>query len=150
MPTAEVLRIDRTYDAPAEAVFDAWTSEDGAAPLVPRRRGLGDERGVRRPPGRRRGAGGDVRPAQKGDTHGGGGRYTEVDRPRRLAFTWVWDGEDRETLIEIEFEPVDGGHRGPLHPLEPARRRVGPLPRMRLERLLRQPRTSAGRERTLR
>ena len=27
MPTAEVLRLDRTYDAPAEAVFDAWTSE---------------------------------------------------------------------------------------------------------------------------
>ncbi len=32
-----------------------------------------------------------------------------VVRSRRLDFTWVWDGEDRETLIEIEFEPVDGG-----------------------------------------
>jgi uncharacterized protein YndB with AHSA1/START domain len=41
--------------------------------------------------------------------HGGGGRYTEVDRPRRLAFTWTWDGEDRETLIEIDFEEVEAG-----------------------------------------
>ena len=28
MPTAEVLRIERTYAAPAAAVFDAWTSEE--------------------------------------------------------------------------------------------------------------------------
>src|SRR6201992_14365 len=27
MATAEALRLDRIYDAPAEAVFDAWTSE---------------------------------------------------------------------------------------------------------------------------
>jgi uncharacterized protein YndB with AHSA1/START domain len=45
----------------------------------------------------------------KGEDHGGGGHYTEVDRPSRLAFTWTWDGDDRETLIEIDFEASAGG-----------------------------------------
>ena len=40
--------------------------------------------------------------------YGGGGHYTEIDPPTRLAFTWVWDDEPHETLIEIEFEETDG------------------------------------------
>jgi uncharacterized protein YndB with AHSA1/START domain len=40
--------------------------------------------------------------------HGGGGYYTEIERPRRLAFTWIWDGDTRRTLIEIDFEEHDG------------------------------------------
>ena len=36
--------------------------------------------------------------------YGGGGRYTEIERPARLAFTWTWDDESRRTLIEIDFE----------------------------------------------
>jgi uncharacterized protein YndB with AHSA1/START domain len=39
---------------------------------------------------------------------GGGGRYTEIDRPNRLAFTWLWDGNDTRQLIEIDFEERDG------------------------------------------
>lgn len=41
----------------------------------------------------------------------GGGEYTIIDRPRRLAFTWTW-GEDDETrpqMIEVEF--LDEGER---------------------------------------
>ena len=37
-----------------------------------------------------------------------GGLYTEVDPPTRLAFTWIWDGDTRRTLIEIDFEERDG------------------------------------------
>jgi uncharacterized protein YndB with AHSA1/START domain len=103
MPTAEVLRIERTYAAPASAVFDAWTSEEvlrrwfhaerdweTAAASVDLKVG-GAVRVVMHDP-------------HKGVDIGGGGHYTEVDPPSRLAFTWVWDGEDRETLIEIDFE----------------------------------------------
>jgi uncharacterized protein YndB with AHSA1/START domain len=41
--------------------------------------------------------------------YGGGGEYTEVDPPGRLAFTWIWDDyKDRVQLIEIDFEERDG------------------------------------------
>jgi uncharacterized protein YndB with AHSA1/START domain len=40
--------------------------------------------------------------------YGGGGTYTEVEPPTRLAFTWTWDGDTRQTLIEIDFEESDG------------------------------------------
>ena len=35
-------------------------------------------------------------------------RYTEIEPPTRLAFTWIWDGDTRRTLIEIDFEEADG------------------------------------------
>jgi uncharacterized protein YndB with AHSA1/START domain len=126
METAEAIYIERTYDAPAAAVFDAWT----------------DERVLRRWFHAQRDwttseasvdlrIGGAVRvvmhdPAKEED-HGGGGHYTEVDRPTRLAFTWTWDGDDRETLIEIDFEELAGGrttvrfNHGNLRDLEAAR-----------------------------
>jgi uncharacterized protein YndB with AHSA1/START domain len=111
------VRIERTFEAPAEAVFDAWTSEEvirrwwrvehnwetSEAKVDPR-------------------VGGAIRVVMydpdKGAAYGGGGHYTEVERPSRLAFTWTWDYDPRETLIEIEFEQTDGGttvtftHRG--------------------------------------
>jgi uncharacterized protein YndB with AHSA1/START domain len=106
----ETLNLERTFQAPAEAVFDAWTSEevmrrwfyghpDWEAPVaeVDRRVG-GAVRVVMRDP-------------KAGTDHGGGGRYTEIDRPTRLAFTWSWDDDDRETLIEIDFEESDGATR---------------------------------------
>jgi uncharacterized protein YndB with AHSA1/START domain len=49
-----------------------------------------------------------MRDPQKDAEYGGGGRYTEVDPPHRLAFTWLWDDEPWRTLIEIEFEEADG------------------------------------------
>ena len=58
--------------------------------------------------------GGDVRVLMRNPhedvRHGGGGRYTEIDPPSRLAFTWIWDDdEDRvEQLIEIDFVEADG------------------------------------------
>ena len=105
--SADTLRIERTYRAPAEAVFDAWTSEEvirrwwhaehdweTTKAEVDLRIG-GVVRVVMRDPGR------DAE-------FGGGGRYTEIDRPNRLAFTWLWDGNDTRQLIELEFEERDG------------------------------------------
>jgi uncharacterized protein YndB with AHSA1/START domain len=104
---ATTLRIDRTYRASAEAVFDAWTNEgvirrwfhaehdwETTEAKVDLRVG-GVVRVVMRDP---------ARDAE----YGGGGRYTEIDRPRRLAFTWTWDGEDTRQLIELEFGERDG------------------------------------------
>ena len=105
--SADTLRIERTYRAPAEAVFDAWTSEEvirrwwhaehdweTTKAEVDLRIG-GVVRVVMRDPGR------DAE-------FGGGGRYTEIDRPNRLAFTWLGDGNDPRQLIEIDFEERDG------------------------------------------
>jgi uncharacterized protein YndB with AHSA1/START domain len=101
------LRIERTYAAPAEAVFDAWTSEEVL------RRWFHAEHGwetseaavdLR--------VGGAVRVVMRdpasGAEYGGGGLYTEIEPPRRLAFTWLWDDRPTRTLIEIDFEETDG------------------------------------------
>jgi uncharacterized protein YndB with AHSA1/START domain len=103
----QTLRMERTFQAPAEAVFDAWTSEevirrwwhtelgwDTAEAEVDLRVG-GVVRVVMRDPSK------DVE-------YGGGGNYTEIERPTRLAFTWTWDGDTRRTLIELDFEETDG------------------------------------------
>jgi uncharacterized protein YndB with AHSA1/START domain len=107
MSDGRILRIERTFQAPAAAVFDAWTSEevirrwwrveDGwetSAAEVDLRVG-GVVRVVMRDP-------------EKDAEYGGGGHYTQIDRPNRLAFTWTWDHDTRETLIEIDFAESDG------------------------------------------
>jgi uncharacterized protein YndB with AHSA1/START domain len=104
----EVLVIERTFAAPATAVFDAFTDED-----VMRRwwHARSDWSTPEASVDLR--VGGAVRVVMRdtdGDDHGGGGLYTVVDRPRRLVFTWTWDRseEARETLIEIEFVESGG------------------------------------------
>jgi uncharacterized protein YndB with AHSA1/START domain len=99
--------MERTFDAPAQRVFDAWTS-----PEVLRRwwhaehhwettlaevdlRVGGAVRVVMRDP-------------EKDVEYGGGGQYLEIDPPRRLVFTWYWDGNDTRQVIEVDFEEADG------------------------------------------
>jgi uncharacterized protein YndB with AHSA1/START domain len=102
------LRMERTYEAPAQAVFDAWTSEevmrrwwhagnDWETPVATVDLRIGGEvRVVMRDP-------------HKDAEYGGGGVYTEIDPPTRLAFTWIWDSDpSREQLIVIDFEEDDG------------------------------------------
>jgi uncharacterized protein YndB with AHSA1/START domain len=105
---SEVLRIERTFDAPAEAVFDAWTSEevlrrwfhafpewDTPTAEVDLRVG-GEVRVVMRDPG-------------DGAEHGARGRYTVVEPPRRLAMTWAFDDDpDNLQTIELEFSEREG------------------------------------------
>jgi uncharacterized protein YndB with AHSA1/START domain len=107
MTDNRTLRMERTFPAPAEAVFEAWTSEEVL------RRWWHEERDwetseaevdLR--------VGGAVRlvmrDPHKDAEYGGSGHYTEVEPPTRLAFTWTWDGDTRRTLIEIDFEESDG------------------------------------------
>jgi uncharacterized protein YndB with AHSA1/START domain len=107
MTDKRTLRIERTYRAPIDRVFDAWTS-----PEVLRRwwRTQRDWETSEAQVDLR--VGGAVRVAMRdpatGTEHAGGGVYTEVDPPTRVAFTWLWDGDTRRTLIEIDFEERDG------------------------------------------
>ncbi len=105
--TGTTLRMERTFQAPRERVFDAFTSEE-----VLRRwwRAEHDwETTVAEVDLR---VGGEVRVVMRnphtGDEYGGGGRYAEIDPPRRLAFTWLWDDRTERQLIEIDFEERDG------------------------------------------
>ncbi len=102
------LEIERTFDAPAQVVFDAWTNEavlrrwfhagpqwETPTAEVDLRVG-GRLRLVMRDP-------------EAGEDHGAGGEYTLVDPPRRLAFTWRWDDQESERqLIELEFTERQG------------------------------------------
>ena len=103
-----VLEIERTFHAPAEEVFEAWTSEEVL------RRWLHADPEWETPTaevdlrvgGRLRIV---MRDPKSGADYGAGGEYTVVDPPHRLAFTWSWDDHDSERqLIELEFIDRDG------------------------------------------
>jgi uncharacterized protein YndB with AHSA1/START domain len=103
----KALRIERTFRAPAQAVFDAWTSEE----VIRRWWQVEDEWETTEAEVDLR-VGGVVRVVMRDPNKdvdfGGGGNYTEVDPPNRLAFTWIWDGDTRRTLIELDFEETAG------------------------------------------
>ena len=101
------LRMERTFNAPAQRVFDAWTS-----PEVMRRWWHAEydwETSLAQVDLR---VGGAVRVVMRDPKtdfeHGGGGQYLEIDPPRRLVFTWFWDGNDTRQLIEVDFAESDG------------------------------------------
>ncbi len=103
-----VVRIERTFNAAAEAVFDAWTSPevmrrwfhpepDWATPEAEVDLRVGGRIRVvmRRPDGTR--ASGD-------------GEFTLIDRPRRLVMTWTFsDDPANEQRLDISFTESDGG-----------------------------------------
>jgi len=101
------LRIERTFAAPAQAVFDAWTSvevlrrwwhaeHDWETPIA--------EVELR--------VGGTIRLVMRdpvdGAEYGGSGEFTVIVPPRRLAFTWSWDDVPGHQLIELELTEHDG------------------------------------------
>ena len=101
------LRMERTYRAPAQAVFDAWTSEE----VLRRWFHAGRDWETTEAEVDLR-VGGTVRVVMRDPEadaeYGGGGTYTEIDPPRRLAFTWLWDDNSTRMLIELDFEEAGG------------------------------------------
>ena len=105
--SARVVRIERTFDAPAEDVFDAWTSaevlrrwfkpgQDWGAPSAEVDLRVGGTVWV-------------VMRAPDGTESGARGEYTLIDRPHRLAFTWTFDDDpSNQQMIELEFTESDG------------------------------------------
>jgi uncharacterized protein YndB with AHSA1/START domain len=101
------LRIERNFDASAEEVFDAWTSEEvlkrwfHSAPDWDTPTAEVDLR-----------VGGKVRVAMRepdGTEHAMGGEYTLIERPNRLALTWSFDeNPGNQQTIELEFIEREG------------------------------------------
>lgn len=106
---SSTLNIERTFQAPAQAVFDAFTSPEVM------RRWWHVERdwstAVAEVDLRLGGAVRVVMRSADGTEYGGGGVYTEIEPPSRLAFTWLWDDNDTRQLIEIDFEEAGGATR---------------------------------------
>lgn len=108
LPVGEPLIIwQRFFKAPPELVSEAWTQPEhlrhwwGPRWLelticeVDLRVG-GGYRFVQRSPG--------------GVEHGFHGNYLEIDRPRRLVMTFVYEGApDHQAIDSLDFEPVGGG-----------------------------------------
>jgi uncharacterized protein YndB with AHSA1/START domain len=103
----QALRIERSFEASAEEVFDAWTSPevmrrwfhcgpDWETPVaeVDLRVGGAVRIVMRRPDGRQSGAHGE---------------YTVIDRPHRLTMTWTFDdAPSNQQLIDLSFEEAGG------------------------------------------
>jgi uncharacterized protein YndB with AHSA1/START domain len=106
-PPGYVVRIERTFDAPREVVFDAWTSPEvlrrwfHCAPDWETPEAEVDLR-----------IGGKIRVVMRnpdGTEHGASGEYTKIDRPHRLAMTWTFDDDpSNQQLLELSFSESEG------------------------------------------
>lgn len=115
-PDPADLRLERTFEASREAVYDAWTNPevlrrwwaaapDWSTPLV--------EVDLR--------VGGRYRLSMQdpvaSEPHTVGGEYIEVRRPERLAYTWTWEGDPESqrgsagSLVTVDFHEEDGATR---------------------------------------
>ena len=90
------LTMTRVVDAPADRVFAAFTEPAAlAAWFWP----AAFDTTVTTDPQ----PGGRFRIASQPNDMAITGVYREVDPPRRLVFTWRWDGETAETVVAIDF-----------------------------------------------
>ncbi len=102
-----VVRIERTFPASAEEVFDAWTSPEvmrrwlHCAPDWDTPEAQVDLR-----------VGGKVRVVMRrpdGTEAGARGEYRLIDRPHRLVMNWSFDDDpSNEQLIELSFAESEG------------------------------------------
>jgi uncharacterized protein YndB with AHSA1/START domain len=110
---AASFRLERTFAASPEEVFEAWTN-----PAVlerwwgarPRWSSPGCEVDLR--------VGGryrlQMRDGESDQIRAIGGEYREVVRPSRLLYTWCWEGEDgpyagEVSLVSVEFRAEGAG-----------------------------------------
>ncbi|HEX3369896.1 MAG TPA: SRPBCC domain-containing protein [Candidatus Cybelea sp.] len=109
-PIAPALVLRRTYAAPRQRVFDAWTTPELAVKFL----GPSDvtvpeiQMDVR--------TGGTYKIGMlmtDGERWYVGGTYREVRPPERLVMTWRWEEDkpedEHESLLTLEFNERDGG-----------------------------------------
>jgi uncharacterized protein YndB with AHSA1/START domain len=106
------LRIERTFLAPRERVFDAWTSPETLGRWFgPPMTSVDVSEVDAKVGGRYRLA---VRDPDK-KSHEVSGVYRTVTRPSRLVFTWAWTQDDgsrgHEYTVEVAFADAPGGTR---------------------------------------
>ena len=102
------LRLTRRYPLEREKVWRAWTDPQALSAWF----GPGEPHSVTL-------AELDVRPGgayrirfrtPDGEEHEVGGRYEEVEAPRRLVFSWAWHSTpERVSRVSIELRPVPDG-----------------------------------------
>jgi uncharacterized protein YndB with AHSA1/START domain len=111
LSTSEIaaFRLERTFAATPEEVFDAWTNPQVLElwwAAQPSWTSPGCEVDLR--------VGGSyvlrMLDGETGDVHAVGGEYREVERPRRLVYTWCWQGDGgahpgHVSLVTVEFHP---------------------------------------------
>ncbi len=106
--SASTLYLTRTFHAPPERVFDAWTREEHRLRWAcPQGAILESAASDLRVGGRHR-----LVMKVEGGSHTAYGEYREVAPPHRLVYTWDWEEEDQrmgETLVTVEFVPVAEG-----------------------------------------
>jgi uncharacterized protein YndB with AHSA1/START domain len=105
--SARMVRIERTFEAPIQDVFDAWTS----AEVI--RRWFKPGQDWREPSAEvDLRVGGTIRVVMRdpnGTEVGAQGEYTLIDRPNKLAFTWTFDDDpSNQQMIELDFSEHDG------------------------------------------
>jgi uncharacterized protein YndB with AHSA1/START domain len=105
---SDSVRMERTFQASAQEVFDAWTSvevlkrwwhaeHDWETPHAEVDLRLGGAiRLIMRNP-------------EDGAEYGGRGEFVTIEAPRRLVFTWGWDYEDESKRQLIEVELIEHG-----------------------------------------
>ena len=118
MTDDRTVRIERTFQAPVEAVFEAWTSVEvirrwwHAAHHWETTEAQVDLR-----------VGGVVRVVMrdpdKDAEYGGGGHYTEVAPPTRLAFTWTLGRRHEANADRDRFRGDRRHHHRHPHPQRP-------------------------------
>lgn len=107
----DIVRIERTYDASPEAVFDAWTN-----PEVLRRWWKASAAATAPSAAVDLRVGGGYRLSMRdaeGEQHTVVGEYRVVERPHRLVYSWIWEGTGptagHESLVVVTFEPRGDG-----------------------------------------
>lgn len=109
-PEPDAMRFERRFNAPAKAVFDTWTSAELLRRWWPA--GADWDTPIAEVDPR---VGGELRLVMRspeGDEFGGSGRYLEIDPPKRLVFTWSWDGHEGHEgtqLVEVELRELPDG-----------------------------------------
>jgi uncharacterized protein YndB with AHSA1/START domain/uncharacterized damage-inducible protein DinB len=106
--TGTMLRLERVYSAPREAVFEALTE-----PALLAKWFAPSDAYEAQIDGFGRHAGGRYRIEMRhegGNVHTAVGTIRDFDPPRRLSYTWTWEGgEMGETLVTWELNEVENG-----------------------------------------
>jgi uncharacterized protein YndB with AHSA1/START domain len=104
------FRLERSFAASPEEVFDAWTNPQ----VLERWWAVQSSQGSPRCEVDLRVGGRYVLRMRddSGELHVVGGEYREVDRPRRLVYTWRWEGDGgphpgHVSIVTVEFR-ADG------------------------------------------
>lgn len=113
-----IVHLSHRFSAPPERVFDAWLSPEmiGKWMFGP---ALRDEEIVRLVIDARAGGQFSFVVRRQGAEIDHVGEYLEIERPRRLAFTWGIAGSD-SSRVSVEIAPADNGSKLTLtHELHP-------------------------------